>query len=66
MDARFVHCAPGKWLADLPGLARDLLQTLGVQDISGGGDCTVSDPSRFFSFRRDPVTGRQAASICLR
>ena len=51
VDARFVPCAPGKWLADLPGLARDLLQTLGVQDISGGGDCTVSDPSRFFSFR---------------
>lgn len=66
VDACFVPCAPGKWLADLPGLARDLLQTLGVQDISGGGDCTVSDPSRFFSFRRDPVTGRQAASICLR
>lgn len=66
VDARFVSCAPGKWLADLPGLARDILQSLGVQDISGGGDCTVSDASRFFSFRRDPVTGRQAASICLR
>lgn len=66
IDARFAPCAPGKWLADLPGLARDILQTLGVQDIHGGGDCTVSDASRFFSFRRDPVTGRQAASICLR
>ena len=66
VDARFVPSTPGKWLADLPGLARDILQTLGVQDISGGGDCTVSEASRFFSFRRDPVTGRQAASICLR
>lgn len=66
VDARFVPSTPGKWLADLSGLARDILQTLGVQDISGGDACTVSDASRFFSFRRDPVTGRQAASICLR
>lgn len=55
-----------KWLADLPGLARDLLQSLGVQAITGGQWCTVSDASRFFSYRRDGVTGRQAASICLR
>ncbi|MFN5699241.1 MAG: laccase domain-containing protein, partial [Betaproteobacteria bacterium] len=25
--------------------------------------CTVSEPSRFFSFRRDGLTGRMAASI---
>jgi len=55
-----------KWLADLPGLARDLLRSLGVQAITGGQWCTVSAPSRFFSYRRDGVTGRQAASICLR
>jgi len=55
-----------KWLADLPGLARDILQRCGVQRISGGTWCTVSDASRFFSFRRDRVTGRQAAGICLR
>lgn len=54
-----------KWLADLPGLAQDILRMAGVAQISGGGWCTVSEPSRFFSFRRDRVTGRQAASICL-
>lgn len=58
--------AAPRWLADLPGLAQDTLRTLGVVDISGGRWCTVTDGSRFFSFRRDRVTGRQAASICLR
>lgn len=66
VDARFVPHGPGKWLADLTGLARDLLQSLGVQHIHGGTDCTVTDGSRYFSFRRDQVTGRQVASICLR
>lgn len=52
-----------KWFADLPGLARDRLHACGVQSISGGEWCTVSSPSRFFSFRRDGVTGRMAAAI---
>lgn len=54
---------PGKWWADLPGLARERLLYLGVQQVSGGQWCTVSDPSRFFSFRRDRDTGRHAAAI---
>lgn len=54
-----------RWLADLPGLARGVLATLGVRQILGGQWCTVSEGSRFFSFRRDGITGRQAASICL-
>lgn len=56
---------PARWLADLPGLAADRLMQLGVRHISGGQWCTVSDRSRFFSFRRDGVTGRQAACIWL-
>lgn len=55
-----------RWLADLPGLARDRLQALGLRHIHGGQWCTASDASRFFSFRRDHVTGRQAACIWLR
>lgn len=58
--------AVGKWLADLPGLALDRLNALGVHQVTGGQWCTVSDPGRFFSFRRDGVTGRQAACIRLR
>jgi YfiH family protein len=60
---RFVAKSAGKWLADLPGLARDRLLAAGVRAIDGGTWCTVSEPSRFFSFRRDRVTGRMAALI---
>jgi YfiH family protein len=55
-----------RWHADLPGLARERLQALGVARVAGGAWCTVSEPSRFFSFRRDGVTGRMAAAVWLR
>ena len=55
-----------RWLADLPGLARDRLAAAGVHQVFGGSWCTVEDASAFFSFRRDGVTGRQAAAIWLR
>ena len=55
-----------RWLADLPGLARERLLVAGVTQISGGTACTVEDASRFFSFRRDGVTGRMAAAVWLR
>ena len=58
-----------KWLADLQGLARLRLAALGVTQVYGndGGRawCTLSNPSRFFSYRRDRVCGRMAASIWL-
>jgi copper oxidase (laccase) domain-containing protein len=60
---RFVPKGAGKWLADLPSLARDRLIAAGAELITGGDGCTVSEPSRFFSFRRDRVTGRMAALI---
>jgi len=52
-----------RWRADLAGLAADRLRSLGLQQLDGGRWCTVSDPSRFFSFRRDGVTGRLAALV---
>lgn len=55
-----------RWLADLPGLARERLRAMGVTQVSGGAWCTVEDASRFFSFRRDGVTGRMAAAAWLR
>jgi polyphenol oxidase len=69
----FQDAGNGKWLADLQGLARQRLAALGVDQIYGndGSDawCTVSNPSRFFSHRRDHVSlggsGRMAASIWL-
>ena len=53
----------GRWLADLFGLARRRLAAAGVSSIHGGGLCTLSDSSRFFSYRRDGITGRLAAMI---
>lgn len=55
--------AAGKWLCDLPALARDALQRAGVNQIYGGDLCTYTNPHRFYSHRRNPVTGRMAALI---
>jgi copper oxidase (laccase) domain-containing protein len=63
---RFAPLGNGKWLADLPLLARDRLAAAGVVSISGGTWCTVEEASRFFSFRRDRLTGRMVAAIWLR
>lgn len=63
--ACFTPLRPGKWLADLPRLARGRLAAAGVDQLSGGTWCTVEDASRFFSFRRDGVTGRMAAAVWL-
>ncbi len=71
-DAASADCfrstgATGKWWADLPMLARRRLRSAGVRSIHGNdGDdawCTVRNPSRFFSHRRDRVTGRFAACV---
>nr|VFK22956.1 MAG: conserved hypothetical protein [Candidatus Kentron sp. MB]VFK26559.1 MAG: conserved hypothetical protein [Candidatus Kentron sp. MB]VFK74550.1 MAG: conserved hypothetical protein [Candidatus Kentron sp. MB] len=60
-------CSPmgDRWLADLYLLARQRLQRLGVRAIHGGGFCTYRDRERFFSYRRDGVTGRMASVIYL-
>ena len=57
--------ANDKWLADIFQLAYLRLTKAGVTKIFGGGVCTYSDPSRFFSYRRDGKTGRMAALIWL-
>ncbi len=60
--------APGegkKWHADIYQLARLRLNALGITRIYGGGLCTQTDSARFFSYRRDGVTGRVGTFIWL-
>ena len=58
---------PNKYLANLPAIAMGRLRSLGVKSIAGNDSsddwCTVQQASRFFSYRRDGVTGRFAACI---
>ena len=57
--------SPAKWQADLERLVRRRLARCGVGSVHGGELCTASDPDRFFSHRRDGVTGRTATLIWL-
>jgi len=59
----FVAPAGSRMLCDLFSLARLALAQAEVHSVHGGGLCTHSDPSRFYSYRRDRVTGRHAALI---
>jgi len=64
-EAAFEPNARGRFMADLPALARRRLEHLGVERIYGGGMCTFGDPGRYFSHRRDGRTGRQGTLIWL-
>jgi len=54
---------PGKFMADLYGLARIILETKGVKLVYGEPVCTYCEFDRFFSYRRDGKTGRFASLI---
>lgn len=64
-ETAFVAHQSGKWLADIYELARQCLNRCGVMAVNGGRFCTVSEESRYFSYRRDGITGRMASLIWL-
>jgi YfiH family protein len=66
LDAAFNPQGAGKYLADIYALARVALRRVDVARVSGGEYCTVSNSGRFYSYRRDGVTGRQASLIWLK
>ena len=61
--AAFASRGEGKFLANLNLLARQRLGRIGVASIHGGTLCTYSDAGRFYSYRRDGVTGRMASLV---
>jgi purine-nucleoside/S-methyl-5'-thioadenosine phosphorylase / adenosine deaminase len=61
--AAFEPNARGRFMADLPQLARRRLENLGVSRIYGGGECTFAQAERYYSHRREGITGRQATLI---
>lgn len=56
---------PGKWLADLTGLAAMRLHAAGVDQVQSSGMCTVLQAGQFYSYRRHSVTGRMATCAWL-
>jgi copper oxidase (laccase) domain-containing protein len=59
----FVATRPGHWRVDLYALARRRLAAAGVEGVHGGNRCTISEPSCFFSHRRDGRSGRLATLV---
>ena len=62
-DTAFIATRPGHWRVDLFAIARMRLAHAGVTRVYGGDFCTISDPQRFFSHRRDARTGRMATLV---
>lgn len=63
--AAFAATRPGHWKVDLYALARRRLVAAGLEPaaISGGQRCTIAEPQRFYSHRRDRRTGRMATLV---
>lgn len=61
--ACFIAGRDDRWLADLAGLTRRALAAGGVRRVYGGDACTVTEAERYFSYRRDGITGRMASLV---
>jgi YfiH family protein len=62
-QAAFVKLSDNQWLCDIYLIGRQRLNNCGITAICGGEFCTYSDPEKFFSFRCNARTGRQATLI---
>ena len=66
IQTAFMPTQQGKYLADLYALARAELMSCGLSAIYGGDYCTLTDTERFYSYRREAITGRMATLIWLK
>ncbi|HEX3949694.1 MAG TPA: peptidoglycan editing factor PgeF [Steroidobacteraceae bacterium] len=62
-DGAFRPSPRGRFMADLGALAVRRLEKLGLTRIYGSGECTYAQSDRYFSYRREGITGRQATLI---
>lgn len=62
-EVAFQQTDDNHYLADIYQLARLRLRQLGIVNLFGGNICTVTETSRFFSYRRDGETGRMVSLI---
>lgn len=62
----FAATCPGHYRMDMYAVARRRLRACGVSTIHGGQFCTIAEAGRFYSYRRDGVTGRLATLIWMR
>jgi copper oxidase (laccase) domain-containing protein len=62
-NSAFKKQSNDKWLADIYQMARIELAALGIANVYGGTNCTVTEHKRFYSYRRDTQTGRMATLI---
>ncbi len=60
-----INGSVNKYIGNLYALARAELAACGVTEVYGGDYCTYSDKQRFYSYRRQSKTGRNASLIWL-
>jgi len=59
-----IHQGEVKYLADLHKIARLQLTSLGINEISNLEECTYENTHKYYSYRKDNITGRMASIIC--
>jgi len=61
----FVQQVNGKYLADLSLIAKQQLANEGITKITNLAECTYHSSDKYYSYRRESITGRMASIICL-
>ncbi len=60
----FNEQSDGKFFADLHKIAQLQLYALGIKNIHSLAECTYSESNKYYSYRKQNVTGRMTTVIC--